>query len=132
MNTNNDNQPSDSAEASNAAGGDCVSRTPDMIEHTNSPLLCFCRWMRCRVLRYSYWEIGTLGVLEARRSKINGRVEIFAPRSNPEHSLWLETHKDHWEKFKKNAQSPPTGGKEACKPRTTLSPVRCDDLFSLF
>ena len=57
--------------------------------------------MDCRslVLRSSEWESGNLEGLEARRSKKDGRVEIFAPRSNPDHSLWLETHKDHWEKF---------------------------------
>ena len=58
--------------------------------------------MRCLVLRTSEWESGNLGVLEARRSKKDGRVEIFAPRSNPEHALWLETHKDHWKKFQQN------------------------------
>jgi hypothetical protein len=78
-----------------------------MIEHTNSPLLYFLRWMRCRVLRYSYWEIGSLGCLKARRNKRDGRVEIFAPRSNPEHALWIETHKDHWEKFVQNSQVDP-------------------------
>jgi hypothetical protein len=61
------------------------------------------RWMRCFVLRSSEWESGALGGLEARRSKNDGRVEIFAPKSNPEQSLWLETHKDHWENFEQNA-----------------------------
>lgn len=76
-----------------------------MIKHTNSPLLYVFGWMRRLVLRKSHWEIGTLGVLAARRRKIDGRVEIFAQRSNPEHSLWLETHKDHWEKFQQNEQA---------------------------
>jgi hypothetical protein len=66
-------------------------------------LNAFWRRMRCFVLRSSEWESGALGVLEARRSKKDGRMEIFAPRSNPEHSLWIETHKDHWEKFEQNA-----------------------------
>ena len=74
--------------------------------------------MRCLVLRPSEWEAGNLGVLEARRSKKDGRVEIFAPRSNPEHSLWLETHKDHWGKFEQNSPAlpPQVGSGESSKP----------------
>jgi hypothetical protein len=47
-------------------------------------------------------ESGNLGCLKARRNTQNGKVEIYAPRSNPEHSLWVETHKDHWSNFEKN------------------------------
>jgi hypothetical protein len=35
---------------------------------------------------------------------MDGHVEIFAPRSNPEHALWLETHQDHWGKFEQNVK----------------------------
>jgi hypothetical protein len=73
--------------------------------------------MRCLVLRSSDWEYGNLGCLEARRHKKDRRVEIFAPRSNPEHSLWIETHKDHWETFDQNVDVlAPAGEKTPPKP----------------
>jgi hypothetical protein len=74
--------------------------------------------MRCRVLRY--WDIGSLGCLKARRNRRDGRVEIFAPRSNPDHSLWLETHKDHWHKFEQNIIEHPTEGHHSTKERLSL------------
>lgn len=49
--------------------------------------------------RFNPWTYGKCGSLKARKH-INGKMEIWAPRSNPEHALWIETHPDHWHKFK--------------------------------
>ena len=55
------------------------------------------RWLG-RFVRGTPPTLGRLKNLKARRHK-DGRVEIFAARSNPEHSLWLDAHKDHWPDF---------------------------------
>lgn len=60
---------------------------------------------RClqRLVRNEPWTYGKLKSLEARKHK-DGQVEIFAPRSNPDHSLWIETHRDHWNTFTPNGE----------------------------
>ncbi len=61
------------------------------------------RWLNRLVRNNEPWTYGKLNNLEARKHK-DGQVEIFAPRSHPDHSLWIETHRDHWNTFTPNAQ----------------------------
>lgn len=50
--------------------------------------------------RASYWEYGYYESLEARRDSKTRVVEIWGVRENPNHSLWVEIHPDHWDKFR--------------------------------
>jgi len=44
------------------------------------------------------YEYGTLNGLQARKSEC-GKVEFWAVRTNPAHSLWVASHSSHWHKF---------------------------------
>ena len=53
------------------------------------------------VLRSDPWTYGKYKSLKSRKHR-DGQMEIWAERTNPNHSLWIEAHPDHWGEFQAN------------------------------